>query len=113
NERGTDSYEDQNARQANTGKRKYQIKSAPTRRIDENPRLKIRPDFDCVYRENNHGGHGDKSGRAMTFHFLIPVIPCPPWLLPYMQLQILLVDHFEVSVLTNSLAAALKTLPLR
>jgi hypothetical protein len=41
------------------------------------------------------------------------VRPVPPWLAPYMQLQIVLVDHFEVSVLMNSLAAALKTLPLR
>jgi hypothetical protein len=27
-----------------------------------------------VYGKNNHGGYGDKSGRAMTFHFLIPVV---------------------------------------
>jgi len=63
------------------GKENFKSKSARIRRIRENPPLKIGPDFDCVYRKNNHGGrgdHGDKPGRAMTFHFLIPVIPAPP-----------------------------------
>src|SRR5262252_5857117 len=40
-------YEDENARQANTGKRKFQIKSAPTRRVHENPRLKISRSLRC------------------------------------------------------------------
>jgi hypothetical protein len=73
--------EDENARQATTGKRKFQIKSAPTRRIRENPQLKTRPDFDCVYRKNCHGdtgNHWDNSGKAMTFHFLFPVRPVRP-----------------------------------
>jgi hypothetical protein len=34
------------------------------------------PICSCIYC-NNHGGHGDKSGRAMTFTFLSPCAPCP------------------------------------
>jgi hypothetical protein len=52
-------------------------RSAPT--LICNPRS--RPDFNCVYGKNNHGGHGehwDKSVRAMTFHFLFPVLPALP-----------------------------------
>jgi hypothetical protein len=39
------------------------------------------PDFNCVYGKYNHGEcgeHGDKSVRAMTFHFLFPVLPALP-----------------------------------
>jgi hypothetical protein len=31
-----------------------------------------------MYGKNDHRDHGDKSGRAITFHFLFPVIPALP-----------------------------------